>query len=643
MKIVQAQGIELGKGLFFAQGNSPLGVLDFLTLLLGLLQQPNGAQQIPEEGKALPPDAWALLEEALPGEKISPEVGLVTEERSSAGETSEMTAEAPLRVSSSSDRDSSETSSPTEEFSPPLFLGVISEILRPSLPEEFPKISAKPLKAPSKTPPGFFKPFQEKVSRKAFYQLFESILPFYEERMQKEPLFAENFSQKSKLDVFPLELDRGLQKASEERGLFPDIPLEESVPVEITEEVFYGRLAPRDVQALEVNHGRLVVDDPLSIPPRVPRAQKFPSRPSPEIPLESFSPSPPEEKISPEEIPILGVLKRSKDFKGGDLRPKRSAEIHSPSAPGKEIPNPDKPSSHQEKIFSDSSLSKKFFTPKLKLISHRDFSRTSPLFPRTSSEAIYLGEKESSPKITYLAKEIPEKEAGRRSVLKVEPFSKGRPEESPREIFHPEEEFFEAPKPLKRELTRGPYPLEGPSRARERVQVPHNLFSPLKTANPSRGTEPLPLGNKIDTGSSRLPVTQIPDLVKDMVVEIRPSGERKAHLKLEPPDLGELDIHLRVHRQEATLFLQVEKPEALHQLQHQLPHLQHLLEDLGFQVVECQVSLGGAGQGWHFAREEKPDSEKGKPRAVRPVEEGPPEKERAFRAFSPDGQVNLVV
>ncbi|WP_168720163.1 flagellar hook-length control protein FliK [Thermosulfurimonas marina] len=143
-------------------------------------------------------------------------------------------------------------------------------------------------------------------------------------------------------------------------------------------------------------------------------------------------------------------------------------------------------------------------------------------------------------------------------------------------------------------------------------------------------------------GPSPVPAGEVPEFIKDLVVEIQPSGERRARLKLEPPDLGELDIDLKVHRQEVSVFLRVEKPEALHQLQPHLPHLQHLLEDLGFNVLECQVSLGGAGQGWHFAEERGRESSGEKAPSIKAVEEVPAEKEPASGVASGRG-INLVV
>ncbi len=98
---------------------------------------------------------------------------------------------------------------------------------------------------------------------------------------------------------------------------------------------------------------------------------------------------------------------------------------------------------------------------------------------------------------------------------------------------------------------------------------------------------------------------QMGEIIREFSLELQPSGERKARLKLEPPDLGEVEIDLRVHRGEVKLFLAVEKPETARELHLYLPHLRNALEEAGFRLTDCQIGLlGGQVGGEHLPREE---------------------------------------
>ncbi|MBX6423551.1 flagellar hook-length control protein FliK [Thermosulfurimonas sp. F29] len=145
-------------------------------------------------------------------------------------------------------------------------------------------------------------------------------------------------------------------------------------------------------------------------------------------------------------------------------------------------------------------------------------------------------------------------------------------------------------------------------------------------------------------GSSHIPPVEVPRMIKDMVLEVHPSGEKKARLRLEPPDLGEVEVDLRVRHREVTLFLRVEKPEAAHQLQMHLAHLEKALDELGLRLTDFQIALAGSESGWRF-REDTPHEEKPQKKGVERIEDG--DREEALKIAPREGwhngRLNLVV
>jgi len=132
-------------------------------------------------------------------------------------------------------------------------------------------------------------------------------------------------------------------------------------------------------------------------------------------------------------------------------------------------------------------------------------------------------------------------------------------------------------------------------------------------------------------------------MIKDMVLEVHPSGEKKARLKLEPPDLGEVEVDLRVRHREVTLFLRVEKPEAAHQLQMHLTHLEKALDELGLRLTDFQIALVGSESGWRF-REDSSSRERPRGGSANRVEEsGEVTESSPTREGWHNGRLNLVV
>jgi len=93
-------------------------------------------------------------------------------------------------------------------------------------------------------------------------------------------------------------------------------------------------------------------------------------------------------------------------------------------------------------------------------------------------------------------------------------------------------------------------------------------------------------------------INQILEIVKEMVFDVSPDGEKKAILKLEPPELGHLDLEVRVHHKDVHIIAHVERAEVLQEVKHHLGHIKSHLEEAGFNLEEFQVYVGtGTGGG----------------------------------------------
>ncbi|MDM7202823.1 MAG: flagellar hook-length control protein FliK, partial [Thermodesulfobacteriaceae bacterium] len=85
-------------------------------------------------------------------------------------------------------------------------------------------------------------------------------------------------------------------------------------------------------------------------------------------------------------------------------------------------------------------------------------------------------------------------------------------------------------------------------------------------------------------------------VIKNFVIELKPTGERKATIELEPPSLGKIDLKIKVKEGEVEIEAQVEKHETLSQLRQELPQIKEDLESLGLKLKDFNLSLGLAAE-----------------------------------------------
>lgn len=154
-------------------------------------------------------------------------------------------------------------------------------------------------------------------------------------------------------------------------------------------------------------------------------------------------------------------------------------------------------------------------------------------------------------------------------------------------------------------------------RVTDPIPNPAMFYSQGKELNPS--VERVFAENR--TLPPRLEMADVHRFIKDFTVEIAPSGERKAIVQLEPPELGRMEIKVHVKDGEVEIRAQVEKPETLAQLQQDLSQIKTQLEDLGLRLKDLQISLGLSPEGRNFSNNEERDNSK---ESNRKEEAGPP-------------------
>lgn len=82
------------------------------------------------------------------------------------------------------------------------------------------------------------------------------------------------------------------------------------------------------------------------------------------------------------------------------------------------------------------------------------------------------------------------------------------------------------------------------------------------------------------------------EIIKDMTFEIQPEGEKKVFIKLEPPDMGFLDLEIKTKNKDIEIIVRVEKPEVMQDIKNSLHHIRASLEESGLNLKNFQLFLG---------------------------------------------------
>jgi flagellar hook-length control protein FliK len=137
-----------------------------------------------------------------------------------------------------------------------------------------------------------------------------------------------------------------------------------------------------------------------------------------------------------------------------------------------------------------------------------------------------------------------------------------------------------------------------------------NLFVPPTQTEEGPSTLAMHSADKTQARSllpHKLSLRELPDFVRTLVFEVYPQGEQKARLELFPPELGRLDIEVRVENGEVSVVGKLENPQAYQDILKEAPVIKTHLEELGLKVKEIVFTLtsGDANLPYHGDRQPK--------------------------------------
>jgi hypothetical protein len=139
-----------------------------------------------------------------------------------------------------------------------------------------------------------------------------------------------------------------------------------------------------------------------------------------------------------------------------------------------------------------------------------------------------------------------------------------------------------------KELVEKSEPFQSKSSERD------NLFVPPTQTEEAPSTLAMHSADKTQARSllaHKLSLRELPDFVRNLVFEVYPQGEQKARLELFPPELGRLDIEVRVENGEVSVIGKLENPQAYQDILKEAPVIKTHLEELGLKVKELVFTL----------------------------------------------------
>ncbi len=122
----------------------------------------------------------------------------------------------------------------------------------------------------------------------------------------------------------------------------------------------------------------------------------------------------------------------------------------------------------------------------------------------------------------------------------------------------------------------------------------------LTAVAPQRAAEPPPVVTA--TVHAPLPSPAFPDEAAQRLTWLVKNGVESASLRVTPPDMGPIEIRIRLAQDEATIAFAVTQPESGRAIEDALPRLREMLSESGISLGHTSVESGGGGQ---FAAEEE--------------------------------------
>jgi len=170
-------------------------------------------------------------------------------------------------------------------------------------------------------------------------------------------------------------------------------------------------------------------------------------------------------------------------------------------------------------------------------------------------------------------------------------------------VLEREEEHKDIKSFLKEFLVEKSKPFESKSLERD------NLFILLTQTEEAPSTLAMHNADKPQARSlltHKLTIQELPDFVRNLVFEVHPQGEQRARLELFPPELGRLDIEVRVENGEVSVVGKLENPQAYQDILKEAPVIKTHLEELGLKVKELVFTLTSGDANLLYHRDRQP-------------------------------------
>ena len=93
-------------------------------------------------------------------------------------------------------------------------------------------------------------------------------------------------------------------------------------------------------------------------------------------------------------------------------------------------------------------------------------------------------------------------------------------------------------------------------------------------------------------------VKELPDFVSKLVMKIHPKGKHEAKLKLNPPELGDMDLSIQVDKGEVKLLFTVEHTKAADLVQQHLRQLEIAFQGMGLELGGAEINLANGNSNY---------------------------------------------
>ncbi len=84
---------------------------------------------------------------------------------------------------------------------------------------------------------------------------------------------------------------------------------------------------------------------------------------------------------------------------------------------------------------------------------------------------------------------------------------------------------------------------------------------------------------------------EIVEFIKNIFLKLQPQGVNKVLIRLEPPEMGVLELEIRVKSKEVEIIAKIEKPEVFQEIRQNLNNMKVILENSGMVLKDFQMFL----------------------------------------------------